>query len=105
MGVKTQKTTENKNLAAELMAEKLSSFGGITIKNMFGGQGIFKDGKMFCIVDAKENYYFKANDSNKLYFEKEKWVKHSKMPYFSVPEKVFNDIDTLMIWAEKSMNN
>jgi len=53
MGVKGDKTSQDSVLAAELLVEKLISIGSITSKKMFGGHGIFHEGKMFAIVDSK----------------------------------------------------
>ena len=105
MGIKDKRSIQEKGLSAQLMVEKLNSLGGISFKNMFGGQGIFKDDKMFCIVDSAGNYFFKVNDANKSDFEKEGSVKHSRMPYFSVPQNVFDDYDMLITWAKKCINN
>lgn len=101
---KSEKTIQDKDLTAQLLIEKLSGFAGVTSKKMFGGYGIFKDGKMFGMVDSKGNCFLKTSDTTRPDFEKEGSVKHSRMPYFTIPEKVFNDLDTLLVWAEKSMN-
>jgi TfoX/Sxy family transcriptional regulator of competence genes len=55
---------------------------------------------MFCIVDAAGNCYFKGNDANRSDFESAGSFKHLRRPYYSVPEKVFNDPDLHLSGAE-----
>ena len=53
MGVKGDKMKQDSVLATELLLEKLARINGISSKKMFGGHGIFHDGKMFGMVDSK----------------------------------------------------
>lgn len=103
MGVKGNKMSRDTVLAAELLAEKLQSIDGIATKKMFGGHGVFHNGKMFGIVDSKGNYFFKVNDTNVSDYENLGAMKHSRMPYFAIPEDIFNDHDQLLVWAKKSI--
>ena len=103
MGRKGDKSGQNSVLIAELLTEKLASIGGITSKKMFGGHGIFHEGKMFGIIDSQGQCFMKADESNKINFEKKGSVRHSRMPYFSVPDEVFNDLDELVSWAKISI--
>lgn len=104
MGTKGDKNTEDSNIAAELLSTKLQPIGGITTKKMFGGHGVFHEGKMFGIVDSKGRAFLKADDSNKADFENSGSERHSRMPYFSIPEKVLDDVDELIRWANDSIN-
>ena len=103
MGIKGDKLKRESVLSAELLLEKLSVIGGISIKKMFGGHGVFHDGKMFGIVDSKGNYFFKVDDSNESQYVKNGAVKHGKMPYFSIPQEIFVNQDKLIVWAQKSI--
>lgn len=103
MGVKGDKSTSEAALQAELFLEKLSSLNGITGKKMFGGHGIFCDGKMFGIVDSKGQCFLKVDDSNKADFEAAGASSHGKMPYYTIPEDVFSNNDELSKWARKSI--
>jgi DNA transformation protein len=103
MGEKGKKMSQESELTADLLLEKLSQIGGITSKKMFGGYGIFHEGKMFAIVDPKGQSYLKTDDSNRTDFEAFGSHKHSRMPYLSIPEEIFNDPETLAAWAKKSM--
>jgi DNA transformation protein len=103
MGEKGNKQNQESALTAELLIERLSQIGGITSKKMFGGHGIFHEGKMFAIVDPKGQSYLKTDDSNRTDFESSGSHKHSRMPYFSIPEEIFDDTETLVTWAKKSI--
>ncbi len=92
MGEKGNKLSQDSVLTAELLLEKLSQIGGITSKKMFG------------IVDAKGQSYLKADDSNRTDFEASGSHKHSRMPYYSIPEEIYNDPETLVTWAKKAMD-
>ena len=104
MGEKGNKLSQDSALTAELLLEKLSHIGGITSKKMFGGYGIFHEGKMFGIVDAKGQGYLKADDSNRTDFEASGSDKHSRMPYYSIPGEIFDDSENLVTWAKKSID-
>ena len=103
MGVKGDKATADGTLAAELIVQKLSAIGGITSKKMFGGNGLFHEGKMFGIVDAKGGYFLKANESILSHFVNKGAEKHGKMPYYSIPAEIFENSDQLLAWAKKSI--
>jgi len=92
-------------LAAELMVARLQSIGGITSKKMFGGNGIFHNGKMFCIIDSKGKSYFKLNDVKKIAFEKLGATKHNRMPYYAIPDEILNDLAKLTYWAKSSIKD
>ncbi len=87
MGVKGEKNTNAANDLADLITGKLSPIGGITSKKMFGGHGIFHDGKMFGLISAKGQAFIKFDDSVQKTLEEMGGERHSKMPYFSVPEE------------------
>lgn len=103
MGQKGDKLTQDMVLVAELLINKLAPIGGISSKKMFGGYGIFHDGKMFSIIDSHGDCFMKADDSNKKQFEARGSSQHSRMPYFSIPDEVFNNHDELILWANKSI--
>ena len=103
MGVKGDKMTNNSSLSAELLVEKLQPINGVTSKKMFGGFGVFHEGKMFGMVDSKGNCFLKADDSNRSDFEAKGSQKHGKMPYSSIPQEILEDTNTLISWARKSI--
>ena len=103
MGIKGDKNTDASNISVEQFKEKLKSIGGISTKKMFGGHGIFHEGKMFGIIDSKGQSFLKVDDSSKTDFEKRESERHSKMPYFSIPEDILGNSEELIKWANKSI--
>ena len=103
MGVKGAKSSEDGRLAAELILSKLTPIEGISSKKMFGGHGIFHEGKMFGIINPKGLTYFKVDDSNRAEYEQKNSHKHGKMSYYAIPEEVLNDSQTLLAWAQKAI--
>lgn len=103
MGNKGDKKSNASGLTAALLLEKLGSIDGITSKSMFGGHGIFHDGKMFCMVDSKGTAYLKANETNQSTYESAGAQPQGRMPYFSIPDAVFNDLDLLVDWAKSAI--
>lgn len=53
MGNKGDKSSNKSTLQVEYLVSQLSDMPDITIKKMFGGNGIFCSGKMFGMVDSK----------------------------------------------------
>jgi DNA transformation protein len=104
MGAKGDKSTQDGQLAAELIIQRLSPIEGVTSKKMFGGHGIFHHGQMFGIVDSKGHYFLKADDTIKKDFLDKGASQHSRMPYYSIPEEVFENEQELMLWARKSIS-
>ena len=103
MGKKGDKLTNDSVIATELLLEKLAVIDDISSKKMFGGHGIFHAGKMFGMVDSKGKCFFKVNDSNQPDYEGKGAEKHSRMPYYSLPEEVMADSTLLKVWAEKAI--
>lgn len=104
MGIKGDKMMNDSVLSAELIVKNLEAIEGITSKKMFGGHGIFHEGKMFGMVDSKGGVFFKADADTQDNYLSRGAQKHSKMPYFSIPEEVLNNIDELVNWANQSIS-
>ncbi|WP_425392671.1 TfoX/Sxy family protein [Ekhidna sp.] len=102
MGQKGDKHTNEAQLSAELIIKKLSEIGGITSKKMFGGHGIFHDEKMFGMIDSKGNPALKVDEELEKKYIKMASTKHGKMPYYAVPNEIFNS-DEFIDWAKKSI--
>lgn len=103
MGIKGAKHTNESSLSADLLLEKLISISGITAKRMFGGNGIFHEGKMFGLVDSMGTAFLKVDDSNRSGFEQAGAQAHGKMPYLSIPKDIMNDQDKLVEWTKSSI--
>lgn len=89
--------------------DQLSSWGGVTARKMFGGAGLYRDGKMFGLI-ADDVAYLKADESNRDEFIeagskpfKPYEQKAAVMPYYEIPPDVLEDPDLLREWAKRSL--
>jgi DNA transformation protein and related proteins len=87
----------------DLVLEKLASLGTVTGKSMFGGFGVFHDGEMFGLI-SNDVLYLKADDSNRQDYTSRESNQYKPMPYFRVPDDVFEDSEELRTWAQKSVS-
>ena len=51
----------------EFLLDQLSGWGGVTARKMFGGAGLYRDGKMFGLI-AGDVAYLKVDDTNRQAF-------------------------------------
>jgi DNA transformation protein len=89
--------------------DQFSSWGGVTARKMFGGAGLYRDGKMFGLI-ANDVAYLKVDDSNR-----EQYVragskqfkpyanKATLMPYYEIPPNVLEQPDLIVEWARQSL--
>ena len=52
MGKKDDRLTDASTKSAERLLGSLSNPGNIRVRKMFGGYGVFKEDKMFALVDS-----------------------------------------------------
>ena len=86
-------------------------FGPITVKRMFGGEGIFVGDMMIGIV-VDDQIYLKVGDSNRADFEAEgarpftyargKERNATSLSYFTVPERLLDDPEEFGQWARRA---
>lgn len=90
--------------------DQLADWSPITVRRMFGGAGLFREGRMFGLL-ANDAAYLKADDENRPDFENvgmgpfrpfEGKKKAMTMPYYEIPADVLEDPDRLAIWADKA---
>ncbi|PKA81987.1 DNA transformation protein [Ulvibacter sp. MAR_2010_11] len=103
MGTKGDKLSNQSNEKAEFLVSSLKSLGNISSKKMFGGNGVFSDGKMFAMVDSMGECFLKVDEKLESDLAEIGSEKHSKMPYSSIPEKILNDKNELINWSRKSI--
>lgn len=103
MGKKGDRLTSNTSVFAEEILEKLISIDNITSKKMFGGYGVFYNGNMFGIISAKTECFFKVDESNLEDYTSLGSEKHSRMPYYNVPDEILENKDQLIEFALKSI--
>ena len=91
----------------EFLIEQMAGFGPVTIRTMFGGAGVMRDGLMFALIDD-EVLYLKADDTTKVAFVAEdlpqftyvaKGGKKMEMNYYHVPERCLDDPDEMAGWC------
>ncbi|HFC04708.1 MAG TPA: TfoX family protein, partial [Rhizobiales bacterium] len=96
---------------AQLVLEQLSDFGPVTSKRMFGGVGFFRAGLMFALL-ADDVFYLKSDDKTMPDFEAEnlesfgyesKTGRRTIMSYTRAPERVFDDGQEMVEWAQKAL--
>ncbi len=91
----------------DLLEELLAPVGGVTIRRMFGGRGVFRDGLMFALLSSRGVFYFKADAETAPAFAAEgceQWTPEMKgrampMPYWRAPERLFDEPDEFAEWA------
>jgi DNA transformation protein len=94
----------------DFVKDLLTDFGPVTIRNMFGGAGIYADGVMFAIL-ADDTFYLKANDVSARAFESEGMAPFTYTPtgktpiamsYWQVPERLLEEPEELATWAREA---
>jgi DNA transformation protein len=84
-------------------------FGRISVRRMFGGEGIYADGLMIGLV-ADDQIYLKTGDGNRADFLAEgcgpftfpRGEKTMTLPYHAVPERLLDDPEEFSGWARKA---
>ena len=86
----------------ELMLRVLN----VTSRKMFGGIGIFSEKIMFSMIYDGIFYFRSTEDVASVYSQDSIQFQHpsrdSKMPYWSVPEKVLTDEAKFTDWAQNA---
>jgi DNA transformation protein len=98
----------------DFIRDLFAPFGPVTVKLMFSGAGIFADGLMFGLV-VRDVIYLKVDDANRADFEREgcapfTYTRGKKsgrpsehaLPYWRLPERLYDDPDELAEWARRA---
>ena len=94
----------------DFITDQLAGFGPVTIRNMFGGAGIYADGVMFALL-ANDVLYLKADESSARAFAAEgmspfTYRRTGKAPvamsYWEAPPRLLEDPDELVQWAREA---
>lgn len=102
----------NKSLHKYLIIDVFGQIEGISSKNMFGGYGYYKNGKIFGII-AEGKLYFKVHAGNKASYEergsqpftyRSHKGKKVSMSYYELPEDIMEDREVLEEWIEAAIN-
>jgi DNA transformation protein and related proteins len=93
----------------DAILNRLNLIGPVSARAMFGGYGLYMDGIMFGLI-AYDTLYFKVDDGNRddyiaagaEPFTYEGKYKPIQMSYHRVPDEVFNHLEQLEAWVQKS---
>jgi DNA transformation protein and related proteins len=94
----------------DLVKDLLADFGPVTIRNMFGGAGIYAGGVMFAILDD-DVLYLKTDETSARVFREEgmepfTYVMEGKGPvamsYFEVPPRLLEAPEELVAWTHEA---
>jgi len=94
----------------DFINDQLADFGPVTIRNMFGGAGVYADGLMFALI-ADETLYLKADETTAAAFRTEgmkpftytpKGKPPVAMSYWEVPPRLLEEPDELCQWAREA---
>jgi DNA transformation protein len=94
------------------VVDQLSRWGEISVRRMFGGVGLYREGKMFGLI-ADDVAYLKVDDSNRADFVKAgsspfnpypDKAKTTVMSYYEIPPDVLENPDELAKWAQRSLD-
>lgn len=94
---------------AQHMADIFRLFGPISLRRMFSGYGVFRDGIMFGLV-YEETLYLKADAENRADFRDQglsqfEYIRQGKvvgLSYYQAPEAVLEDSNEAALWARRS---
>ncbi len=97
------------NEFVEYLHEVFELFGPISVRKMFGGYGIYRDGLMFGLV-TDDTLYLKADAENASHFEQAglgrfeyaRGGRVMKISYYQAPEGILEDREDAATWARRS---
>jgi DNA transformation protein len=93
----------------EHVTDLLSGFGSVSIRRMFGGAGVYRDGVMFALI-AYDTLYFKVDDATRPDYERagmgpftyEGKNEPVTMSYYQAPPEAMEDGELLSECARKA---
>ena len=103
MSEKKPKQTNVAYKIGETLLKILSVVGDLNGRKMFGGYGIFADGAMFVLISKEGDIHFKVDDSNRPKYEAAGSQQFMNMPYYRLPDAIYQQDDDLFAWAKESI--
>lgn len=94
----------------DAIEEMFQALGPVTIKRMFGGKGIYHQGRILALevydeillkADAVSAPNFAAAGCRQWLYDG-KSGKPVKMPYWSIPDEAFDDPDLMALWVRRA---
>jgi len=94
----------------DYVVDQLSGWGRVSVRKMFGGAGLYLEGKIFGLI-AADVAYLKVDDSNREDFVKAGSSpfkpfpdKSGVMSYYEIPPEVLENPEELCCWAQRSLD-
>jgi len=94
----------------DYLLDQFSAWGDVTVRKMFGGAGLYRDGLIFALV-ADNVLYLKVDDTNRDKFVEagsepfKPYPNRPAMPsYFEIPPDILEDPEELTEWAHESLS-
>ena len=93
----------------EYVLDQFAEWGGVTVRKMFGGAGLYRDGKMFGLV-SDNVAYLKVDETNR-----DKFIAAGSLPFkpftnrptmrsfYEIPPDIFESPEELIEWSEESL--
>jgi DNA transformation protein and related proteins len=98
----------------DFIRDLFAPFGPVAVRRMFSGAGIFAEGLMFGLI-VRDVIYLKADDISIADFKREGSEpftytrgrktgrpSHHALPYWRLPERLYDDPDELAVWARRA---
>jgi DNA transformation protein len=94
----------------QFVLEQLQGLGNVTSRRMFGGVGLYQEGRFFAIIMG-DTLYFKVNDANRGDYEARGMNQlrpypdkpRLSMTYYELPADVLEDAEECAAWARRSV--
>lgn len=86
------------------IAERLEPLGTISTKRMFGGCGIFCDGKMFCKISPSQTVSLKADEEIAQIYTNAGMRKSGKMNYYELSAEQLENDEMFLEFARKAQH-
>jgi DNA transformation protein and related proteins len=95
----------------DYVADQLSALRGLVMTRMFGGLGLYVDGKIFGLIDD-DIVYLRVDDASRPEYEKRGLEpfrpvrsdpKKVSLNYYQVPGDILDDSEALLRWAERAV--
>jgi DNA transformation protein len=96
----------------EFIRDLFAPFGPVTMKRMFGGAGLYReglifglvfDGAIFLKVDETCIPDFEREGSRPLVYSRAKRSGAVALPYWLLPERLYDDPEELAVWAARAL--
>ncbi len=94
----------------DAIEEMFQALGPVTIKRMFGGKGIYHQGRILALevdgeillkADGQSSPDFSAAGCRQ-WAPEGKGGRQVKMPYWSIPDEAFDDPDEMALWVRRA---